>query len=111
MRYIRYGFYLILMIALVIIALANRGAVTLALLPEQLADFMPVSIDLPLFVVILLSMFAGLLIGYVLEYFREHKLRREAAIQKRAAANLAREVDALKKEAGKEEDDVLALLN
>ena len=110
MRYIRYGFYVVLMLVLVILALANRQSVTLGLLPEQLADFFPVSIKLPLFVVIMLAALAGLMVGYVLEFFREHKIRREAVANKQEAAVLAREVTALKKEAGKEEDDVLALI-
>lgn len=111
MRYLRYSFYAVLMLVLILLALANRQMVTLAVLPEQLAGPFPVSVPLPMFVVILLSMLAGLLVGYVLEYFREHKLRREAAAKKREAASLAREVDALKKQAGTQEDDVLALLN
>lgn len=111
MRYIRYSFYAVLMLVLVMLALANREIVTLAVLPEQLSTLFPASIQLPMFVVILLSMLAGLLIGYVLEYFREHKQRREAAVKKREVESLAREVDTLKKQAGSEEDDVLALLN
>ena len=110
MRYLRYSFYAVLMLMLVLLALANREIVTLAVLPKELSGIFPVSIQLPMFVVIMLSMLAGLLIGYVLEYFREHKLRREAAAKKREVANLSREVDALKKQAGTEEDDVLALL-
>ena len=110
MRYLRYSFYAVLMLVLVMLALANREIVTLAVLPEQLSGIFPASIQLPMFVVIMLSMLAGLLIGYVLEYFREHKLRREAAVKKREVASLSREVDALKKQAGTEEDDVLALL-
>jgi len=111
MRYIRYSFYAVLMVVLVMLALANREIVTLSLLPEQLSSIFPASIQLPMFVVIMLSMLAGLLVGYVLEYFREHKQRREAAVRKREVDILAREVDALKKQAGTEEDDVLALLN
>ncbi len=111
MRYLRYSFYAVLMVVLVMLALANREIVTLAVLPEQLSSIFPVSIQLPMFVVIMLSMLAGLLVGYVLEYFREHKQRREAAVRKREVDVLAREVDALKKQAGAEEDDVLALLN
>lgn len=111
MRYLRYSFYAVLMVVLVMLALANREMVTLAVLPEQLSSILPVSIQLPMFVVIMLSMLAGLLVGYVLEYFREHKQRREAAVRKREVDILAREVDALKKQAGTEEDDVLALLN
>lgn len=111
MRYLRYAFYATLMLVLVILALANRDVVTLGVLPDQLAAFFPVTIKLPLYVVIMLSMLAGLMIGYVLEYFREHKLRRDGAAKRREVESLTREVDTLKKQTGVEEDDVLALLN
>lgn len=111
MRYLRYSFYAVLMLVLILLALANREIVTLAVLPEQLAKFFPVSVKLPMYVVIMLSMLFGLLVGYILEYFREHKLRREAAAKKREAEHLAQEVTILKRQTGQEEDDVLALLN
>ncbi len=111
MRFIRYSFYALLMLVLVVLALANRQTVTLGLLPEQLADVFPVSIDLPLFVVIMLAALAGLVVGEVLEFFREHKVRKEAAEKRREVAQLNQEVKALKKEAGREDDDVLALIN
>ncbi len=111
MRYLRYSFYAVLMLILIVLALANREVVTLALLPEQLARFMPVSVQVPMYIVIMLAMLFGLLVGYILEYFREHKIRREAAQKKREVAKLSQEVDNLKKQNGVEEDDVLALLN
>ncbi len=111
MRYLRYMFYAALMLVLVLLALANREMVTLSLLPAQLSGLFPATVRLPLFVVIMLSMLGGLLVGYVLEYFREHKLRREGALKKREAAELSREVAVLKSQAGTQEDDVLALLN
>jgi len=111
MRYLRYAFYAVLMLILIILALANREVVTLALLPEQLARFMPVSVRMPMFVVIMLAMLFGLLVGYVLEYFREHKIRREVSRNKREVVKLSQEVDALKRQGGTEEDDVLALLS
>ncbi len=111
MRYLRYSFYAVLMLILIVLALANREVVTLALLPEQLARFMPVSVQVPMYIVIMLAMLFGLLVGYILEYFREHKIRREAAQKRREVAKLSQEVDSLKKQSGVEEDDVLALLN
>ncbi len=111
MRYIKYGFLAALGIVLITVALANRGAVTLRLLPEDLA-LLPGSdaaIDLPLFVVILGGIVAGLLIGFVWEWLREHRLRAEAARIKRQAADLKREVSALKS-SDAPKDDVLALL-
>ena len=65
MRYIRYAFLAALAIVLVAVAMANRGVVTLQLLPDQLADVsgMAYSIDLPLFVVIFGGIVAGLFFG------------------------------------------------
>lgn len=111
MRYLRYTFYAALMLVLVMLALANREMVTLAVLPEQLAGFLPITFKIPLYIVIMLSMLAGLMVGYVLEYFREHRLRRDGAAKRREVENLTREVKTLKEKSGVEEDDVLALLN
>ena len=111
-RYIRYAFLAVIAVVLVAIAAANREAVSLQLLPEGLADiagwnFM---IQLPLFLVIFASVIAGLLIGFVWEWMREHKHRAEASRQKKAAQNLNREVEKLRGEKHKGKDEVLALL-
>ena len=93
-----------------VLAVANREAVTLHLLPQGLDRVMPLSIELPLFVVILASVVVGMVLGYLLEWLREHKHRRRAAQKAREAARLNREVAQLRKETGRPEDDVLALL-
>ena len=100
----------LILLAIVVLALANREVVTLHLLPEGMARVMPLSIQLPLFVVSLLSIVVGMLLGYLLEWLREHKHRRRASQKSREAAQLNREVERLRKESGKPEDDVLALL-
>ena len=51
-----------------------------------------------------------MVLGYLLEWLREHKHRRRASQKAREAARLNREVDRLRKQTGKPEDDVLALL-
>ena len=48
--------------------------------------------------------------GYLLEWLREHKHRRRAAQKAREAARLSGEVDRLRRQSGKPEDDVLALI-
>lgn len=112
MRYIRYAFLALLAICLVTVAMANRAMVTLHLLPEPLADLIGLSnsIELPLFLVIFAGIVAGLLIGFVWEWFREHKNRAEASRAKRDVKTLEREVSRLKGSASEEKDDVLALL-
>lgn len=112
MRYLRYAFLAALAVCLVTVALANRGAVTLHLLPEGLTGFLGFSwsITLPLFIIIFGAIIAGVLIGFVWEWLREHKHRAEGARAKRSAARLEREVKAIKTPESKTGDDVLALL-
>ena len=113
MRYIRYAFLGGLGIVLIAVALANRGMVTLKLLPTGLSDLvgMNQTIDLPLFVVIFGGIVAGLLIGFVWEWLREHKHRAEAARQGREVRKLNREVRRLKGEKHEGKDEILALLD
>lgn len=111
MRQIRYFFLGLLMLAVIVLCLANAGFVTLNLLPGPLAAILPVSVNLPLFVVILASVLLGLLIGYMLEYIREHKHRKTASQKKREADALSRQVADLKRKSGQADDDVLAFLD
>jgi lipopolysaccharide assembly protein A len=110
MRTLKIVLLCVILVALVILALANREIVTLHLLPAGMARMMPVSIQLPLFVVCLLSVVVGMVLGYLLEWLREHKHRRRASVKAREAAELNREVDRLRKQSGKADDEVLALL-
>ncbi|HIP24570.1 MAG TPA: DUF1049 domain-containing protein [Rhodobacteraceae bacterium] len=111
MRYIKYIILAAFMAALVLLALANREAVLVSALPEGLPYAGAFSIEVPLFVIIFAAIGVGLLLGYLLEYFREHKYRRQAAVKNREAAVLSAELAKLKKSNGSDEDDVLALLN
>lgn len=112
MRYLRYLFLAVLAICLITVALANRQFVTLRLLPTDMAAFSGVNyaIELPLFAIVFGGIVAGLLIGFVWEWLREHKHRAEAGRAKRDAKTLEREVKRLKKETSAGKDEVLALL-
>ncbi len=110
MRYIKYIILAAFMAALVLLALANKGAVTVAALPAGLPYADELSLNVPLFAVIFAAIGVGLLLGYFLEYFREHKYRKQAAVKNREAAVLAAEVAKLKDTNGSDQDDVLALL-
>ena len=113
MRYIRYLFLAALAVVLICVALANRGFVTLKLLPGDLADLMGIqqTISLPLFIVIFGGIVAGLLIGFVWEWLREHKHRAEAAQRASEVKSLQRELRRVKGERDKDKDEVLALLD
>ncbi len=112
LRIIRYLFLAVVGIVLVVVSLANRGVVTLHVVPGELAPFLPLpnSLELPLFLVILGSVIVGLLIGFVLEYIREYRHRAEAARRKREIGKMERELRGLRDKTGEGKDDVLALL-
>ncbi len=113
MRYIRYAFLAALGIILISISLANRGFVPLKLMPDTLAELLGfnMSISLPLFVVVLGSIVAGLVIGFLWEWMREYKHRREATEKAREVRRLERRVDRLKTEKHQGKDEVLAILD
>jgi uncharacterized integral membrane protein len=110
MRTLKILLLCLILLVIVVLALANRGPVTLNLLPEGMDRVMPLSVEVPLFVVSLVSIGVGMVIGYLLEWLREHKHRRRASAKSREAAQARREVERLRKETGRHEDDVLALL-
>ena len=116
MRYLRYAFLAVLTAVLVSLALANRGIVTLNTLPEGLAtvpgmEWLAVSVDLPLFIVIFAGIVAGLLIGFVWEWLREAKYRSDAAAKRAEIKKLQRELKRTQAERDKDKDEVLALLD
>jgi len=110
MRTLKLILLILILIAIVLLAVANRELVRLDLMPEPLDQVVAASVQVPLFVVILVSILTGMILGYILEWLREYKYRRRAAQKEREAAQLARELDQVKK-TGKPDDDVLALIN
>ncbi|MEP2715493.1 LapA family protein [Pseudophaeobacter sp.] len=113
MRYIRYAVLGTLGILLVSVCVANRSIVELKLLPDAVSEFFGVnpSIALPLFVVVIGGLVAGLAIGFVWEWIREHKHRRAVSTQNREVKKLSREVKKLKQQKHEGKDEVLALLD
>ncbi|MBQ0805004.1 MULTISPECIES: LapA family protein [unclassified Sulfitobacter] len=113
MRYVRYLCIAIFAVALIAVALANRSMVSLKLLPTEVSGFFAVNpeMQVPLFIVILGSIIAGLLVGFVWEWIREFNQRAEAARQAREMRRLQREIARLKGEKYEGQDEVLALLD
>lgn len=111
MRYLRYAILAALAIVMVTVAIANRGPITLRLLPEELTGLFGFSwqITLPVFVVLLIAVMFGVVLGFVWEWIREHKYRRDAVVERRSRVELERELGAAGK-TKKPGDDVLALL-
>jgi len=113
MRYIRYAFLGALGLALISVSLANRQLVDLKLVPDALAELFGFNsgVSLPLFIVVLGSVAAGVAIGFIWEWIREHKHRRAVGSQAREVRKLSREVNKLKKQKHEGKDEVLAILD
>ncbi len=111
MRYVRYLVLAILGIILVTVAVANRDMLTLRLLPEELSGLLGFSWDvtLPTFIVLLIAVGFGVILGFVWEWVREHKHRSAASTERKMRETLEQEMgpSRSKKTGG---DDVLALL-
>ena len=112
MRFIKYSFLAAVAVILVTLALANAGSVTLNVLPPALANATGFgwAVELPLFVVIFGGVLAGLLIGFVWEWLREHRHRVAAKTNQREAKKLEREVASLKGRKNEGRDEILALV-
>lgn len=114
MKTIRYGFWAIVGLCLILVGLANRGIVTVRAMPEAFSDFLAISpdIEVPLFMVILISVGVGLMIGFLWEWVREHRIRVNARSNSRENAALKREVAQMKAEKARDNgDEILALLD
>ena len=98
---------------LVLLSVANRQVVTLRLYPEGLAPVVGHSgaFLVPQFVVLFGGLAAGLVVGFVWEYAREHRHRREAGLRGRALRRLEREVASLRSRTGEDGDEVLSLVD
>jgi uncharacterized integral membrane protein len=101
-----------LAVVLITVAIANRAPVTLNALPPDMAAFASLhySISIPLYLVIFGGIVAGLMIGFVWEWFREHKHRATASSRAREIKRLEAELSALRRSAPEQKDEVLALL-
>ena len=114
MKTIRYAFWAIVALCLILIGLANRDPVTLRAMPDALSNLLGVSpvVTVPLFVAIFIGVGAGLAIGFLWEWVREYRIRSEARAKSREVENLRREVNHLRGAAAgaTSDDDVLALL-
>ena len=112
MKTIRYAFWAIIGLLLIIVGLANRDIVTLHAMPTAIADLLhiPSTIQIPLFVAIFAGVALGLLIGFFWEWLRERQYRSEASRAGRENKKLKEEMARLRDSDGDGRDDVLQIL-
>lgn len=112
LRLVKLLFLALVLLALVFLFFANNEPVTLNLMPDAMANAMSLQNEftLPLFLVVTGALVLGIVVGFVLEWLREHRFRAEAKTQRREATRLNQEVAAMKGRKGDSQDDVLAIL-
>lgn len=112
LRFVKLLFLALVLLALVFLFLANNEPVTLNLMPDVMANAMRIQneLTLPLFLVVCGALVVGIVVGFVLEWLREHRFRAEAKTQRREATRLGQEVAAMKGRSSDTQDDVLAIL-
>jgi lipopolysaccharide assembly protein A len=113
LRYLRYLVLAVIAVALVTMALANRDAVLIRLMPEDLAAMLGVNwqMEVPLFLVMFGGIIGGILIGFVWEWAREHKHRVVAKGATKQVSRLERELATMRDATSLPKDDVLAILD
>lgn len=114
LRYLRYLVIGLFGLALLLVAVANRGPVVVRALPESLATLAGSdwALQMPLFVVMLVSVAVGVGIGYLWEWLRESKHRSAASVRAREVSKLERELAVMRDSASvPPQDEVLALLD
>ena len=84
--------FLPLGVLLVVLAVANRASVTLALNPFNPAD-QTLSVSAPFFVFLILAVMAGVLLGAIVTWFSQGKHRKTARSQSRVAQQWQAEAD------------------
>lgn len=115
MKTLKYVFWAIVAVVLILVGLANRDATTLQAMPTPFADLLNISpnVTLPLFIVIFLAAGIGLLVGLVWEWIREYPERLDARSKDKELARLRKEVAELRMQTAQPDkgDDVIALLD
>ena len=113
MRLLRLIFVALLAIVLITVALANRQIVTLNAFPANFGQYLggQWSVDLPLFLVILLAALAGMVAGLIWEWLREAHLRRESSLRAERLARLEQQGAAGRPVHHRPQDEILAIVD
>lgn len=112
-RTLRYVLLALVAICLVTLAMANRDAVAVRLLPPDLAALTGLhwGLTVPVWLVFIGGVVAGLVLGFVWEWVREHRHRAAASAGKRKVKKLETELAAVRQDTGTQDDEVLALID
>ena len=111
MRTIRMLLVLVIALALMLVMAANMAPVDLHLVPSVVGiDGLSIS-NVPLAIVIVLSVIVGLILGFLLEFLREAKFRGMLAEKRAEIGRLRGENAKLAQKAGIDPDELSLLAN
>ncbi len=99
MSWVKTFFWILIFIFAVLFSIQNRGEVTVrfVLLPIENYQWAEVpSVPLPLFLVILCSLFLGVLIGSISDLYRRLQLRKMLHLNQKTIETLEREIQSLR---------------
>ena len=96
----------VLAAALIVLGVANMAPVDLYLLPPALFGERYGLTGIPLAVVLLAAVLAGIVIGQIIEFLRERKHRRLAEEKRREIIELRREIARLRGQLGERADEL-----
>ena len=97
MRIFRGCVLLLSVIVLVLFCLDNRGLVNIKLGLNSLVSQSVISMELPLFFIVLLSVAIGFILGSVSEFFRGNELRYNLRTTVRNLSEISSELEEMKK--------------
>lgn len=112
MKTLSYALFVIVAILVVAFCVGNRHVVPVYASPD-FSDYglgPRLSVETPLFLVVLLATGLGYILGAAREFLRESKYRRVMRARRREIGRLEHEVEALKRERGYDEDDEIIAL-
>lgn len=109
MRTVRLVILVLLLVVLMILMAANWTPIELRLAPPQLFPGLPVLSAVPLALVIVAALLAGILIGLLMEFAREAKDRRKLSEKRRQVNELRDENARLVKRLETQGDEIGAL--
>lgn len=109
MRTIRMVIAVLILIAVMILMAANMTPVDLHLLPPEFAPGMSTLKAVPVAIIIVISLVAGILIGFLMEFAREAKHRRRLSEKRREVSDLRNENEQLARKLVNEGNEIAAI--
>lgn len=109
MRTVRLVILAVLLVILMVLMAANWNPIDLQLAPPQLMPGLPVLVGVPLALVIVAALLAGIVIGLLMEFIREAKDRRKLSEKRRQVNELRDENARLTKRLQAHGDEIGAL--